>query len=244
MQYINNTTNHTLDTIPPPLPKYNVILADYLIGAMDGFVPYQQDLIIPQLMALLAPKGRLYIVGLQPIPDSVPLLVMENNSTTTTTTTKTDNDIDRYQHSVRNLICRVRQIRDACILLAGHRCYREYPMEWILRQVELYNNSHNTARRMTTGNKETTTDPVRLVHSRQFPILYRHAAIMKQINVGRSKIPYLPAHLRESMQQVWKDLENESKQYTSEIPGGRVQFGFDYVIAIEKNNIPVNDEID
>lgn len=27
----------------------------------------------------------------------------------------------------KEIICKVRKIRDACILLAGHRCYREYP---------------------------------------------------------------------------------------------------------------------
>jgi hypothetical protein len=27
------------------------------------------------------------------------------------------------------------KIQDACILLAGHRCYREYPMEWIQQQI-------------------------------------------------------------------------------------------------------------
>ena len=50
---------------------FDVILADYLIGAMDGFSPYTQDLIVPKLAKLLRPGGRLYIVGLQPIPDQV-----------------------------------------------------------------------------------------------------------------------------------------------------------------------------
>ena len=183
--------------------KFNVIIADYLIGAMDGFRPYQQDLMIPQLLDLLAPHGRLYIVGLEPIPDPVP----HNNSD------PNHNNVEAAQQ----LIGRVRQTRDACILLAGHRCYREYPLTWILRQV--------------------TNQPspgVRLVHSKQFPILYRHATIMKQINVGRSKIPHLPVSLRESMQQLWNALEQESQRITNDIPNGRVQFGFDYVVAIEK----------
>jgi hypothetical protein len=59
---------------------------------------------------------------------------------------------------------------------------------------------------------------------------------MKQINVGRSKIPYLPIFLRDSMQQLWNDFENESKRYTSESPSGRIQFGFDYVVVIEKTS--------
>ena len=77
--------------------QFDVILADYLIGAMDGFSPYTQDQMIPKLTRLLKPGGRLYIVGLQPIPDSVP------------------NDPEA------SLICKVRQVRDACILLAGRK---------------------------------------------------------------------------------------------------------------------------
>lgn len=80
--------------------SFDTILADYLIGAMDGFSPYRQDEILPKLCALLKPGGRLYIVGLEPIPDKV-------------------------DDPAGNIVCRVRQLRDACILLAGHRCYRE-----------------------------------------------------------------------------------------------------------------------
>ena len=215
-----------------PTQKFNVILADYLIGAMDGFVPYQQDLMIPQLLSLLAPQGRLYIVGLQPIPDAVG-------------DTDTDaNDSSNVLIKAQNLICRVRQTRDACILLAGHRCYREYPLEWILRQVELYNNNNNNQNctnttTKTTGHEQSATTAisagaVRIVHSKQFPILYRHGTILKQINVGRSKLPHLPGHLRESLQQVWNDLEEESRRYTSEtLPDGRIPLGFDYVVSIE-----------
>ena len=209
VQQLQSQSYNTTTTTQQQQQQFNVILADYLIGAMDGFVPYQQDFMIPQLISLLAPKGRLYIVGLQPIPDSVP------------TTTLTEEE-DLNHTKVMNLMCRVRQVRDACILLAGHRCYREYPMEWILRQVDIYNNNNNN------------NPKVRLVHSKQFPILYRHTTILKQINVGRSKIPLLPVALRESMQQVWNDLEEESQRYTKEIPNGRVPFGFDYVVCIER----------
>ena len=47
-----------------------MILADYLIGAMDGFSPFKQDLIFGRLAQHLAPKGVLYIIGLEPIPYS------------------------------------------------------------------------------------------------------------------------------------------------------------------------------
>lgn len=51
--------------------KYDTILADYLVGAIDGFSPYFQDQIFERITLHLNPGGRLYVVGLQPIPDEV-----------------------------------------------------------------------------------------------------------------------------------------------------------------------------
>ena len=51
--------------------KYDTILADYLVGAIDGFSPYFQDQIFERITSHLNPGGRLYVVGLQPIPDEV-----------------------------------------------------------------------------------------------------------------------------------------------------------------------------
>lgn len=171
--------------------RYDTILADYLIGAMDGFSPYQQDCMLPKLAALLKPGGRLYVVGLEPIPDS------------------DDGDA--------NVICKVRRVRDACILLAGHRCYREYPVDWIHRQFN------------------TTTPGMRLLRTSKFPILYRHATIVKQINVARSKFRFFPnPEVADSMRKVLDDLEVESLEATQRSPNGRLQLGFDYVVSAEK----------
>jgi hypothetical protein len=43
---------------------YNTILADYLVGAIDGFSPYFQDRAFPRLARHLAPGGRMYVIGL------------------------------------------------------------------------------------------------------------------------------------------------------------------------------------
>lgn len=175
------------DALDFPHPKFDTILADYLIGAMDGFSPYRQDEMIPKLLELLKPDGRLYIVGLEPIPDK--------------------------DSSRADVICKVRQIRDACILLARHRCYREYPLEWIEKQVEANPSS-------------------KLLESHRFPVLYSHATIVRQIQVARSKFPYFPQEeLVESMKLVLDDLEEQSKQATEESP---IRFGFDYVVSIQK----------
>jgi len=83
------------------LGEYDTILADYLIGAVDGFSPFAQDLIIKRLKRHLSPQGRLYLVGMQPIPD--------------------------HAAGAAEVITEVRRARDACILLAGHRPYRWVP---------------------------------------------------------------------------------------------------------------------
>jgi hypothetical protein len=75
------------ETFCQSLGKYDTILADYLIGAVDGFSPYTQDIIISKLVftilsgfpftitlrlrKCLAPGGRLYIIGMNPIPDTL-----------------------------------------------------------------------------------------------------------------------------------------------------------------------------
>lgn len=170
--------------------QFDTILVDYLIGAMDGFSPYQQDQMLPKLNALLKPGGRMYIVGLEPLPDQV------------------DGDA--------NVMCRVRQVRDACILLAGHRCYREYPLEWIERQC-------------------ANIPGLKLVASKKFPILYRHATIVRQINVARSKLPlFQNSALSKAMGLQLDELEKESLAATQRSPTGSLQLGFDYLVTVEK----------
>lgn len=210
---------------------FDVIIVDYLIGAMDGFSPYKQDLMIPKLAKLLNDGGRMYIVGLQPIPDSVPA----------------------GGNRDANIICKVRQVRDACILLAGHRCYREYPIDWIIRQVRNYNNqikknlfddddydddmgddnykSDGGENDRVNGNESSSK--LRVIGTSRFPILYKHATILKQINVARSKFRYFPnPELATAMAATLDDLEKQSFEATARC--GRIQLGFDYVVSIEK----------
>ena len=80
---------------------YDTILCDYLIGAVDGFSPYYQDLIIPRVKRHLRPGGRIYVVGLNPVPDKV--------------------------EGKGNVVCEVRRARDAAILLAGEFEWRGGP---------------------------------------------------------------------------------------------------------------------
>lgn len=92
--------------------RFDTVLADYLLGAIEGFAPYWQDQLLPRLRSLTQPSGRLYLIGLQPYVPAQP------------------------SDEAGRLICEIGRLRDACLLLAGEQPYREYPMSWTLRQLE------------------------------------------------------------------------------------------------------------
>lgn len=50
--------------------SYDTVLADYLLGAIDGFAPYWQDCLFRRLKPLIG--RRLYIIGLEPYVPYVP----------------------------------------------------------------------------------------------------------------------------------------------------------------------------
>ena len=172
--------------------KYDTIIADYLIGAMDGFAPYYQDVIFERLIQHLRPGGCLFVIGLQPIPDS-------------------------QQGGDGDVFCRITKVRDACILLANHRCYREYPLEWITRQIN----------RIPTLHVTTT---------KQFPINYTYETMVRQINVGRSKLPlFTNKGLAKEMGGLLDELEKESYTVTKRQKDGKVTIGFDYIVVAERS---------
>ncbi|KAL3808745.1 hypothetical protein ACHAXA_010938 [Cyclostephanos tholiformis] len=168
---------------------YDTILVDYLIGAIDGFSPYFQDMALSRLGEHLAPGGRMYVIGLQPVPDNVT--------------------------GDANVFCKITRVRDACILLAGHRCYREYPLDWIERHIRMAG--------------------LDVIETKTYPIRYDHATMVRQINVGRSKLKFFPSRgIAREMGAVLDGLERESLEVTSEREGGRITLGFDYVVVAEK----------
>lgn len=85
--------------------RFDTVLADYLLGAVEGFAPYFQTRLFQRLAPLVG--ARLYVVGLDPYvvgdaPDEAARLVRE-----------------------------IGRLRDACLLLADETPYREFPAEWV-----------------------------------------------------------------------------------------------------------------
>ncbi len=118
--------------------RFDVVVADYVIGAIDGHAPYFQYGFLERIRPHVG--SRLYLVGMEPPP---------------------------RDGSVLDEVCRC---RDAAILLAGHRCYREYPRElvvdWLAR----------------TG--------FRVLDATSFPNVLKERFVNGQLDVARRKLPY------------------------------------------------------
>ena len=160
---------------------FDIVVVDYLIGALDGFSPYYQDQIIPRLIKTLGPHGQLHIVGMEPPPSFG--------------ATKEE-----------ELILEIFQARDACILLAGHRCYREYPLKWVLRQVK--NNG------------------LEIFFSASFTIKYTPSALERQLDVARRKLTlFSDASVARSMEAYLDKLSRKAASCS------QILFGADYVVS-------------
>lgn len=84
---------------------FDTVLADYLLGAVEGFAPYFQR----DLFRRLAPHvgGVLYVVGLDPYV------------------------VGPAETEAARLVREIGRLRDVCLLLADETPYREYPAEWV-----------------------------------------------------------------------------------------------------------------
>lgn len=166
--------------------SYDTVLADYLLGAMDGFAPYAQDLLFGRLRPLV--KQRFYLIGLEPyVPYS-----------------STD--------PAGSMVVEIGRLRDACLLLAGERPYREYPMDWVLRHLSQAGFRCIDAQRFAIRYGE------RFIHS-QLDMCLQRTSRFKNRALAISMSEHI-AHLRRQALAL------------HEIEGG-LRHGYDYVIAAE-----------
>ncbi len=90
--------------------RHDTVIADYLLGAVEGFAPYFQHRLFARLRPLVG--QRLYVIGLEPYV----------NGPAQTPAADIVRDIGRY--------------RDACLLLVDETPYREYPAQWVADHLE------------------------------------------------------------------------------------------------------------
>jgi hypothetical protein len=167
---------------------FDTILADYLVGAVDHFAPFFQDLLFPRLVRHLKPGGRMYLTGLNPIPEQ--------------------------SSGPGDIFCRITKLRDACILLAGSRPYREHPVEWIERHLPMAG--------------------LKVVDVAKFPKIYDIESVGLQIEAARSTLKFITNDaLRQAMSQRINELEEESKEVCANCEGGKFELGFDWIVCAE-----------
>jgi len=90
---------------------YDTVIADYLLGAIEGFAPFFQSYLFKRLRPLT--HNTLYVKGLEPY---VP--------------------IARPETRAGRLIWDIGRFRDACVLLGGTVPYREYPAGWVVDHLQ------------------------------------------------------------------------------------------------------------
>ncbi|HCH65672.1 MAG: hypothetical protein CL927_19960 [Deltaproteobacteria bacterium] len=168
---------------------FDVVLADYLLGAIDGFAPYFQTRLFERLRShVRRESGRLYVVGLEPYPD-------------------------RAADPGGQLVLEIARLRDACILLAGHRCYREYPREWVHRTLA------------QAGFEVDSSEAI--------PIVYRRRFVDGQLDVCVRKLPFITdLGLRASLKAHIESLRTRAHAHLLRV--GTIPFGADYVIAASR----------
>lgn len=90
---------------------YDTVIADYLLGALEGFAPYFQPYLFTRLRPLV--QKTLYVTGLEPyVPTARP------------------------ETKAGRIVWDIGRFRDACVLLAGGMPYREYPSQWVGDQLQ------------------------------------------------------------------------------------------------------------
>jgi hypothetical protein len=107
--------------------QFDTVLADHLLGAVEGFAPYFQTRLFARLRPLTA--KRLYVTGMEPYV------------------------IERPNNEAGALIWEIGRYRDACLILSGKQPYREYPLDWVLDHLQRAGFRPLAARKIPVGYK-------------------------------------------------------------------------------------------
>ena len=92
--------------------SYDTVMADYLLGAIEGFAPYYQPYLFQRLRPLT--RKMLYVKGLEPY---VPTL--------------------RPDDKAGRILWEIGRFRDACLLHGDGLPYRAYPAAWVVDNLRM-----------------------------------------------------------------------------------------------------------
>mmetsp|Transcript_9500 Transcript_9500/g.29584 ORF Transcript_9500/g.29584 Transcript_9500/m.29584 type:complete len:303 (+) Transcript_9500:192-1100(+) len=172
--------------------SFDTVLCDYLVGSMDGFTPFEQDRVFGELKSYCAPGALVHVVGLSPVYALM------------------GGDAYAKLSEGEKLVVDTARLRDACILLAAHRPYREYPPAWIIRSLR----NHGFE----------VLDPWK-----SYGVVWKHATVKRQLDVARRKLPYFTDEgVAKAMSAQIDEMDARARD-TLGTTG--VTFGSDYVIS-------------
>ncbi|WP_018141333.1 hypothetical protein [Thioalkalivibrio sp. ALJ7] len=166
--------------------RFDTVLLDYFIGAIEGFAPYWQDRALHRLWPHVG--DRLYLVGVEPY------VLVEPKDT------------------AGALVREIGRLRDACLLIAGNRPYREYPSSWIMRQLGIAG--------------------FRVLDVRYFPIHYRERFVNGQLDLCLRQLPHFSDEgLAKAMHHKIEALRERALPLARSQEG--LKHGADYLIVAE-----------
>jgi len=166
--------------------RFDTVLLDYFIGAIEGFAPYWQDRALHRLRPHVG--DRLYLVGVEPYVLAEPT--------------------DESGRIVRE----IGRLRDACLLIAGNRPYREYPSSWVMRHLGIAG--------------------FRVLDVRYFPIHYRERFVNGQLDLCLRQLPHFADEgLAKAMHQQIETLRERALPLARSREG--LRHGADYLITAE-----------
>ena len=91
---------------------FDTVLADDLLGAVEGFAPYYQPYLFKRLRPLT--RKMLYVKGLEPYVPTMP-----------------------PQDKAGRILWEIGRFRDACVLHGNDIPYREYPAGWVVDNLRM-----------------------------------------------------------------------------------------------------------
>ncbi len=162
--------------------QFDTVIADYLLAAVDGHRPYFEDQTLERLRPHV--RDRLFIVGWEPVPKR-----------------PTERD--------RRIFWEIERLRDATILLAGDRPYRELPRDWVVRQLE--------------------RAAFQVIESWSIPVAFGPKEAKRWLDVARRKLARLAEpQLVRGIEAEIERLDRASARF--EPTAKKVRYSYDYVI--------------
>jgi len=166
---------------------FDAVLADYLIGAVEGFQPYAQDDVFPQIRTHMKTGSTIYVVGYEPFP---PIKSLPADFTG------------------ERLLVQAANYRDACQIAAGVMPYREFPLDWYIKEM---------------------TPIFDIIDVSNFAVVYGPRWVESQVSVGDNYAKQLTPALREAFLAQGRGIVEAAWRDQSLLKG--VCFGSDFVIS-------------